>query len=213
MVSASTFVSGYMLPETVVCLTAAKHTMSASKRQSILRSHRRPSLTSFPSMDTLHIFVLFIMFSFSSLREDEFRANPFVELRTPPLLCILFRTAAHLPLFPEPLQSGTFSSRSAQYSIATLLQAAGAAPGFCMQCKTERATRVCDQCTFDRRRNLSWGGGRSHLCFVCFAVRDGPENWHEGLVLSLEPAALDAHVVVAGWRTGKPWHTLIIFHC
>lgn len=51
-----------------------------------------------------------------------------------------------------------------------------------MQCKTERATRVCDQCTFDRRRNLTWGGGKSHLCFVCFAVRDG---W--GSVSSLEP--------------------------
>lgn len=42
-----------------------------------------------------------------------------------------------------------------------------------MQCKTERATRVCDQCTYDSRRNLPWGGGKSHLCFVCFAVRDG----------------------------------------
>lgn len=46
-----------------------------------------------------------------------------------------------------------------------------------MQCKTERATRTCDQCTFDRRRNLSWGGGKSHLCFVCFAVSGGPELW------------------------------------
>lgn len=45
-----------------------------------------------------------------------------------------------------------------------------------MQCKTERATRICDQCTFDRRRNLSWGGGKSHLCFVCFAVRNRQEN-------------------------------------
>lgn len=52
-----------------------------------------------------------------------------------------------------------------------LLQAIGAAPGFCMQCKTERATRICDQCTFGRRQKVSWGGGKYHLCFVCFAVR------------------------------------------
>eukprot|EP00903_Cladosiphon_okamuranus_P016531 g15251.t1 len=58
-----------------------------------------------------------------------------------------------------------------------LLEAVGAAPGFCMQCKTEKATRICDQCTLDRRHNLSWGGGKSHLCFVCFAERhsDTPE--------------------------------------
>ena len=47
-----------------------------------------------------------------------------------------------------------------------------------MQCKTERATRVCDQCTYDRRRNLSWGNGKSHLCFVCFAVREKKTDFY-----------------------------------
>ncbi|CAM9759100.1 unnamed protein product [Scytosiphon promiscuus] len=58
-----------------------------------------------------------------------------------------------------------------------LLEAVGAAPGFCMQCKTERATRICDQCTFGRRQKPAWGGGKYHLCFVCFAERhaDTPE--------------------------------------
>lgn len=40
-----------------------------------------------------------------------------------------------------------------------------------MQCKTEKATRVCDQCTFSGRKKPAWGGGKYHLCFVCFAVR------------------------------------------
>ena len=49
-------------------------------------------------------------------------------------------------------------------------QASGAAPGFCMRCRVEKATRVCDQCVFDARGKHAWGGGKWHLCFVCFAV-------------------------------------------
>lgn len=52
-----------------------------------------------------------------------------------------------------------------------LSQAVGAAPGYCMQCKIEKATRVCDQCTFGGRKKPAWGGGKYHLCFACFAVR------------------------------------------
>lgn len=32
---------------------------------------------------------------------------------------------------------------------------------------------MCDQCVLDHRakKQHSWGGGKLHLCFVCFAVR------------------------------------------
>ncbi|CAM9422653.1 unnamed protein product, partial [Choristocarpus tenellus] len=41
-----------------------------------------------------------------------------------------------------------------------------AEPGFCMKCKIERATRVCDQCV--HKDKFSWHQGRWHFCFACF---------------------------------------------
>ncbi|CAN0252491.1 unnamed protein product, partial [Discosporangium mesarthrocarpum] len=47
------------------------------------------------------------------------------------------------------------------------MEAREAEPGFCMRCKIERATRLCDQCV--HKDKAAWHGGLWHFCFACFA--------------------------------------------
>ncbi|CAM9506452.1 unnamed protein product [Chrysoparadoxa australica] len=44
-----------------------------------------------------------------------------------------------------------------------------AEPGFCMRCKEEKATRMCNECSHKDLK--SWSRGKWHYCFACYAER------------------------------------------
>lgn len=128
-------------------------------------------------------------YMFCYQRRDHSNVSPLSACQ--PLRCVPFFCVTPFPLARPDLfqfflrETALYTETLVTCVLSPLLlgtrQAIGASPGFCMQCKTERATRVCDQCIVDRRKKLPWGGGKLHLCFVCFAVRKRKGKKSKGL--------------------------------